>query len=130
EKKEEEPNMMDKIKRFGPAGIASYAITEGGFWLISIPGVCLFYAYATGEWPDLTSQEDQAKVAGASFAFLNVARLVVPVRVGVALALAPWVDENVIKPFFPDQWKAWQEECSKKDECPVSEEDLSARSKA
>ena len=31
------------------------------------------------------------------FAGANVARLVVPLRFGAAFALAPWVDENIVK---------------------------------
>merc|ERR1719230_2096246 len=111
---------MEKVKRYGPAGIASYAITEGGFWLISIPVVALFYAWSTGEWPNMTNGEDQAKVFGASFVFLNFARLVVPLRVGLALALAPWVDENIIKAFFPEQWQAWQDQLKKDDDSKIA----------
>ena len=33
------------------------------------------------------------------FAGANVARLVVPLRFGAAFAIAPWVDENIVKKF-------------------------------
>jgi hypothetical protein len=39
------------------------------------------------------------QVAAFVFAGSNVARLLVPVRFGAALALAPWVDEAVVSKF-------------------------------
>jgi len=118
----EDSNLLTKIKRLGPAGIAAYGITEGGFWMISVPAVALSYRVASGEWPDVSSQEDLAKVFGTSFAFLNIARLAVPLRIGLAIGLAPWVDTNVIKPFFPHQWEAWRLQCEENpEECQIPE---------
>jgi hypothetical protein len=39
------------------------------------------------------------------FAGANIARVMVPLRLGAALALAPWVDENIIQPVFPSDNK-------------------------
>lgn len=121
---QEEGNLLLRIKRLGPAGLAAYGVTEGGFWIVSIPIVALSYHYATGEWPNLQNQEDLAKVFGTSFAFLNVARLAVPLRIGLAIALAPWVDANIIRPFFPEQWEAWRLQCKDDPERCELPEDL------
>ena len=40
-----------------------------------------------GSWP---------QVFGMVFAASNVARLLLPLRFGAALAMAPWVDENIM----------------------------------
>ena len=42
---------------------------------------------------------DRATVLGFVFAGANIARLAVPLRLGAALALAPWVDENILQRF-------------------------------
>jgi hypothetical protein len=39
---------------------------------------------------------DRTSVLGFIFAGANVARLLVPLRLGAALALAPWVDDNLL----------------------------------
>ena len=58
------------------------------------------YYQATGAWPDLSNGEDQAKVGASVFAFVNVARFLVPLRVGLALSTVPWVDDNIVNPFI------------------------------
>ena len=58
------------------------------------------YYQATGSWPDLSNGEDQAKVGASVFAFVNVARFLVPLRVGLALSTVPWVDDNIVNPFI------------------------------
>ena len=40
------------------------------------------------------------KLGAEAFAFVNFARLAVPLRIGLALATAPWIDENVVKKFI------------------------------
>ena len=49
---------------------------------------------------DLSNGEDQAKVGASVFAFVNVARFAVPLRVGLALSTTPWVDDNIVQPFL------------------------------
>jgi hypothetical protein len=51
----------------------------------------------TGHWPDVINDtSDRTAVLGFIFAGANIARLLVPLRLGAALALAPWVDENIL----------------------------------
>lgn len=37
------------------------------------------------------------------FAFTTFARSLVPLRIALALALAPWCDRNIIQKFFPPE---------------------------
>lgn len=102
EKKEgevEKENPIQQIKKFGVAGVVSYALWEGGFWTIGGVGGLYAYYLATGHWPDLSNPEDSAKVGGEAFAFVNLARFAVPLRIGLAVGTAPWVDENIIQRF-------------------------------
>jgi len=95
----ETPNAIDRIKKAGVSGSISYALWELVFWTVSVPAAILSYHQTTGEWLDLSSSEGQAKVLGFSTAFLTFARFVVPVRIGLALATAPWVAKNIL-PIF------------------------------
>ena len=40
-------------------------------------------------------------MGGYAFVLINFARLIVPARIALALAFAPWVDENIVKRFGP-----------------------------
>ena len=52
---------------------------------------------STGHWPDVINETaDRTAVLAFIFAGANIARLLVPLRLGAALALAPWVDENLL----------------------------------
>jgi hypothetical protein len=95
-------DMMTRIKKSGRAGIAAYAMTEAGFWLLSIPLAILAVSVTQGGLPDMNSDAGKAAVGGYSLAFLTFARTIVPARIALALGLAPWVDDNVIQKFFPD----------------------------
>lgn len=76
-----------------------YIFWEWAFWGVSIP-VCIFgYTTATGHFPDFSNQDDLAKLGAEAFAFVNVARFAVPLRIGLALGTTPWVQENVIDRF-------------------------------
>jgi len=87
---------MDDVKKYGAAGTLSYVITELIFWAIAFPTeVGVFYQTA-GRWPDFNNDMDKAAVLGFVFAASNIARLVLPLRFGAALAMAPWVDENIM----------------------------------
>merc|ERR1719502_704104 len=90
---------MTKIKSAGTAGIVSYALTELTFWVISVPLAIGGVAVTTGQLPDLTDQSGQAATAGYAFVFLNFARAIVPFRIALALALTPWVDDNIMVRF-------------------------------
>ena len=92
--------LMQQVKDAGIAGIVSYALWELGFWTVSIP-VCIgAYKEVTGHWPALTSQEELQKLGAGAFAFVTVARLAVPLRLGLALSTTPWVEENIVERFL------------------------------
>ena len=38
-------------------------------------------------------------LAAEAFAFVNFARLAVPLRIGLALSTTPWIDENIVSKF-------------------------------
>merc|ERR1719472_109340 len=96
EKGEEKENMMQQVKDAGVAGIISYIFWEWAFWGVSVP-VCIFgYREVTGHWPDFSDQDDLAKLGAEAFAFVNVARFAIPLRIGLALSTTPWVRSNIV----------------------------------
>jgi hypothetical protein len=97
--KQQMANMMKPIREAGPAGALSLFLWEGAFWLISIPVCSIFYYQTTGSWPDWSQKDDVAKVTAEAFAFANIARFALPVRVGLAVATTPWVKENIVDKF-------------------------------
>ena len=42
---------------------------------------------------------------------INFARLIVPARIALALAFAPWVDENIVKRINPPGPADFPEDC-------------------
>jgi len=87
---------MADVKKFGAAGILAYVLTELAFWAVAFPVASTALYQTSGHWPDVINDAtDRTTVLGFIFAGANVARLLVPVRLGAALALAPWVDENI-----------------------------------
>ncbi|KAG7373051.1 hypothetical protein IV203_033775 [Nitzschia inconspicua] len=104
--KEQMANMMKPIKEAGPAGALSLFLWEGAFWLFSIPICSILYYQATGSWPDWSQKEDVAKVTAEAFAFANIARFALPLRVGLAVATTPWVKDNIVDRFGLFQGKA------------------------
>lgn len=97
--KEEGVDTIIKIKESGTAGIVSYAITEGGFWLISIPFSFALATFSSGTIPNINTQEGINTIGGYSLALLAFARTIVPLRIALALAITPWVSENIIIKF-------------------------------
>lgn len=88
---------MEDVKKFGVSGTVAYILTELLFWTIAFPISSTALYQSSGHWPDiLHDSTDRATVLGFIFAGANIARLLVPLRLGVAIALAPWVDENFI----------------------------------
>jgi hypothetical protein len=88
---------MADVKKYGVAGTVAYVITELAFWVVAFPVAATALYQSTGHWPDVVNDNtDRAAVLAFIFAGANVARLFVPVRLGVALALAPWVDDNLL----------------------------------
>jgi len=91
------PLSMADIKKYGVAGTVAYVLTELAFWIVAFPVAAYALYQSTGHWPDVIHENaDRAAVLAFIFAGANVARAFVPVRLGAALALAPWVDENIL----------------------------------
>ncbi|XRB11721.1 hypothetical protein RI054_03g15540 [Pseudoscourfieldia marina] len=87
-----EPLSMETVKSYGLAGTLSYILIELGFWAIAFPLALSWYKVAEGSWLDLSNAADKAKLLGAGTVFINGVRLLVPLRLGAAIALAPTVD--------------------------------------
>jgi hypothetical protein len=91
------------VKKFGVSGTVAYVLTELVFWAVAFPVASALFTQNVGHAPDLfNSAEDRTAVLASIFVGANVARLAVPLRFGVALAAAPWVDENIVKRFGGD----------------------------
>jgi hypothetical protein len=87
---------MTDVKKYGKAGIVAYVLTELAFWIVAFPVASTALYQSTGHWPDVINESgDRAAVLAFIFAGANVARAFVPLRLGAALALAPWVDDNI-----------------------------------
>ena len=91
--------MMQPIKDAGVAGAVSLFLWEAAFWIFSIPACSIAYYQTTGAWPDWSNAEDVAKVGAEAFAFANIARFALPLRVGLAISTTPWVQANLIDRF-------------------------------
>jgi len=88
---------MSDVKKYGVAGTVAYVLTELAFWAVAFPVASTVYYNTAGHWPDVINESaDRATVLGFIFAGANIARLAVPLRLGAAIALAPWVDENIL----------------------------------
>mmetsp|Transcript_27934 Transcript_27934/g.67315 ORF Transcript_27934/g.67315 Transcript_27934/m.67315 type:complete len:756 (+) Transcript_27934:376-2643(+) len=110
EQKEPTKNLLQTIKDAGKAGAISYALWEAAFWGVSVPVCLVSYRQVTGHWPDLTSSEDLKKLGLEAFAFVNFARLAVPIRIGLALSTIPWVEENILGKFREEEDAEEEEE--------------------
>ena len=84
--------MMGKIKSMGTSGIIAYALTELGFWITSVPLALVAFHAEEGTWLSLTDEADRVKLFAFAATFLTGARLLVPARLTLALALTPLVD--------------------------------------
>lgn len=88
---------MTDVKKYGVAGTLAYVLTELAFWIVAFPVAATALYQSTGHWPDVINETgDRAAVLGFIFAGANIARAFVPLRLGAALALAPWVDKNIL----------------------------------
>lgn len=62
--------------------------------------MCIYTYYGvTGHFPDFSDADDQKQLAAEAFAFVNVARFAIPLRIGLALGTTPWVKENIVDKF-------------------------------
>ena len=94
-------NLIQKVKDAGVAGAIAYAGWELIFWAASVP-VCIgAYRAATGHFPDFNDPDDMAKLGAEAFAFVNVARFAVPLRIGLALGSVPFVQTQILDRFSP-----------------------------
>ena len=94
------PSGFQQIKKYGAAGTLAYILTELAFWVVAFPVASTTYFQTFGHWPDfLNVADDRTAVLGFIFAGANIARLAVPLRLGAAFALVPWVDENIVNRF-------------------------------
>ena len=103
EEMDESKKLLQQVKDAGVAGIISYIFWEWAFWGVSIPVCIVGYQAATGHWPDFSNQDDLAKLGAEAFAFVNVARFAVPLRIGLALSTTPWVQSNIVDKFQKDK---------------------------
>ena len=53
----------------------------------------------SGHFPDFSNKDDLAQLGAEAFAFVNVARFAVPLRIGLALGTTPWVQTNIVDRF-------------------------------
>ena len=88
-----ELTLGEKIKKAGIAGTVAYIITELGFWAVSIPVIISSYHASTGEWLQFSDAEERAQILKLTAGFAGAARLAVPFRLSLALALTPKVSE-------------------------------------
>merc|ERR1719231_1553930 len=95
----ESKQLMQKVKDAGVAGIISYIFWEWAFWGVSVPVALFGFQAAVGYWPDFSNPDDMAKLGAEAFAFVNVARFAVPLRIGLALGTTPWVQANLVDKF-------------------------------
>lgn len=95
----ETKKLMQKVKDAGVAGVISYAFWELGFWAVSVPVCIAAYQQVTGHWPDFSNQEDLKQLGAEAFAFVNLARFAVPLRIGLALSTTPWIQANIVDRF-------------------------------
>ena len=71
---------------------------------VSVPVALFGFQAAFGYWPDFKDAEDMKKLGAEAFAFVNVARFAVPLRIGLALGAVPWVQANIVDKFSP-RWE-------------------------
>lgn len=91
---------MEKVKAAGVSGIISYVGTEVVFWAFSLPLVISAYHSSTGEWLSISNAVDRGHIFALSATFITAIRLAVPLRLGVAVALTPWVEEKITKRYL------------------------------
>lgn len=88
--------ISSKLKSTGTSGVISYALTELTFWTISIPIIIASYHSSTNEWLNISNENDRLKIVSLSAGFFTVARLAVPIRFALALALTPFIEKIIL----------------------------------
>ena len=100
EEEDETKSLLKKVKDAGIAGVISYALWEFGFWTISVPVCIVAYRQVTGHWPDFSDSQDLQQLGAEAFAFVNLARFAVPLRIGLALGTTPFIQKNIVDRFM------------------------------
>jgi hypothetical protein len=114
---DEKANLMSKIKAAGVAGAISLFLWEAAFWAISIPVAIFGFTTLNGSFPDFSNPEDVAKVTAEAFAFANLARFALPIRIGLAVSTTPWVQENIVdSPWMQEKFFKNKDDDKKEDE--------------
>ena len=101
-------DLMQKVKDAGVAGAIAYAGWELIFWSASVPMGLVAYYGVTGHFPDTANPDDMAQLGAEAFAFVNMARFAVPLRIGLALSSVPFVQAQILDRFARkdrDDWK-------------------------
>eukprot|EP01039_Chlorochromonas_danica_P003667 gene3667-4013_t len=89
----------EKVRSLGRAGFVSYVLVEVLFWAM-YPLALWTYQQATGlQSLEYLDSQDVTAIVGAGAFFLAVARLAVPLRFALALAMAPAVEDHLLQPF-------------------------------
>lgn len=83
----------ERIKSFGVAGVLSYVLTELAFWALAIPTAIFSYHESTGTW--LSIETDRVQLVGIALGFVTAVRFFVPLRMGAAFALIPFVQKVI-----------------------------------
>ncbi|CAA7401258.1 unnamed protein product [Spirodela intermedia] len=100
--------LMEKLRRYGIAGVLSYGLLNTVYYLISFLSVWLYFAPAPGKLGYAASVERVLKIMAAVWAGSQVTKLL---RAAGALALAPLVEKGLswftIKFKFDSQGKAF-----------------------
>ena len=91
---------MDEIKALGLSGTTSYVITELMFWAIATPIVVAGYHTNTGAWLSLADPTERTQILAMSTGFVTAIRLAVPLRLGIAISLTPWVKMNITSKYL------------------------------
>ena len=64
-------------------------ITELAFWAIALPIIVFSFHNSNGEWLNIADNADRTKIFAYSAGFTSLARLAVPIRLGIAVLLQP-----------------------------------------
>ena len=106
-------DLLKKIRDAGVAGVISFGLVQTAFWAASVPVCLLVYSLVSGHWPDFSDSEDLATFGAEAFAFVNIARLAAPLRIGAALSAVPWVQANIV-----DKLQLWRRDFGTADPDP------------
>jgi len=87
---EEREHPLQHVKKLGVAGVASYALWGSFFWTVHPSARSSAIYMAFGFWPGVEFGRKRAE----AFAFVKLARFVIPLRIGLAVGIAPWLSRG------------------------------------